>query len=496
MQGNTHVMPMPPSMAGSAGTNAERITFKAREARSSGCVMRMRTGLLILCGAVVLGAGLGVFLATGGDTAKLPEYASIGPSPTLPEPTKSLIPTVNIAPAKGWAGGGKPTPAIGLAVTAFATGLAHPRWLHVLPNGDVLVAETNGPDRPEDAKGVKGFVYRSVQKRAGAGTPSANRITLLRDTNGSGVATKTVLLEGLNSPFGMALIGNDLYVANTDAILRFPYTEGATRIPEPGTKVAELPAGPINHHWTKNVIASRDGSRLYATIGSNSNVGENGLDQEVNRAAILEVDPASGKWRLFAAGLRNPNGMGWEPQSGALWTVVNERDELGSDLVPDYLTSVKDGGFYGWPFSYYGPHVDSRVPPNPDLVAKAVVPDYALGNHTASLGLTFDNAGLLPERYRGGAFIGQHGSWNRKPLSGYRVIFVPFADGRPSGPPIDVLTGFVDRDGDAMGRPVGVAVDKQGALLVADDVGNTVWRVTSAAPTAASLQQPSGSAAR
>jgi glucose/arabinose dehydrogenase len=352
----------------------------------------------------------------------------------------------------------------------------------------VLVAESDGPPRPEDGKGVKGFIYKTVQKRAGAGTPSANRITLLRDANGTGVATKTVFLEGLNSPFGITLVGSDLYVANTDAIVRFPYEKGTTRISGRGTKLADLPAGPINHHWTKNVIASRDGSRLYATVGSNSNVGENGLDKEENRAAILEVDRATGKWRVFASGLRNPNGMDWAPQTGALWAAVNERDELGSDLVPDYMTAVKDGGFYGWPFSYYGQHVDTRVPANPDLVAKAIVPDYALGNHTASLGFTFDAGSSLPAPYRGGAFVGQHGSWNRKPLSGYKVIFVPFADGHPSAQPIDVLTGFVDANGDAMGRPVGVAIDKTGALLVADDVGNTVWRVTGAAPKSAAAQ--------
>jgi glucose/arabinose dehydrogenase len=396
----------------------------------------------------------------------------------LPEPTRRLIPTVNIAPAKGWQEGGKPKPAEGFAVAALATGLDHPRWLHVLPNGDVLVAESNGPPRPEDGKGIRGFIYHEVQKRAGAGAPSANRITLLRPTGGDGPASKSTFLAGLNSPFGMTLVGNDLYVANTDAILRFPYQDGATEITQPGVKVTDLPAGPINHHWTKNVIASRDGSRLFATVGSNSNIGENGLDQEENRAAILEVDPASGKWRVFASGLRNPNSMDWEPQTGALWTVVNERDELGSDLVPDYLTSVKDGGFYGWPYSYYGQHVDARVPADPGLVAKAIIPDYALGNHTASLGLTFYNGRLMPDPYRAGAYIGQHGSWNRKPLSGYKVIFVPFAQGHPSGLPVDILTGFVDADGNALGRPVGVAVDKEGALLVADDVGNAVWRVT------------------
>jgi glucose/arabinose dehydrogenase len=447
--------------------------------------MRKRTGVLVVCAVVVVAAAAAAFVLTRGDKAALPETAAIGPSPTLPEPTKTVIPTVHIAPAKGWSEGAQPKAASDLAVNAFATGLAHPRWLYVLPNGDVLVAEADGPPRPEEAKGVKGFIYRMVQKWAGAGTPSANRITLLRD-NGSGIATKTVFLEGLNSPFGMALVGNDLYVANTDAILRFPYTEGATRISDPGVKVADLPGGPINHHWTKNVIASRDGSRLYATVGSNSNVGENGLDKEQSRAAILEIDPATGKSRIFASGLRNPNGMDWEPQTGALWTVVNERDELGSDLVPDYMTAVKAGGFYGWPFSYYGQHVDTRVPANPEMVAKAIVPDYALGNHTASLGFTFDTGSSLPAPYRGGAFIGQHGSWNRKPLSGYKVIFVAFKDGRPSGEPIDVLSGFVDNDGKALGRPVGVAIDKAGALLVADDVGNTVWRVTPAAAKAAS----------
>jgi glucose/arabinose dehydrogenase len=447
--------------------------------------MSKRTGLLVVC-AVIVVAALAAFFLTSGDKAALPETAAIGPSPTIPEPTKTVVPTVHIAPAKGWPEGAQPKPASDLAVTAFATGLTHPRWLYVLPNGDVLAAEADGPPRPEEAKGVKGFIYRMVQKRAGSGTPSANRIILLRDSNASGIASKTVFLEGLNSPFGMTLVGNDLYVANTDAILRFPYTEGATRISDAGVKVADLPGGPINHHWTKNVIASRDGSRLYATVGSNSNVGENGLDKEENRAAILEIDPATGKSRIFASGLRNPNGMDWEPQTGALWTVVNERDELGSDLVPDYMTAVKDGGFYGWPFSYYGQHVDTRVPANPEMVAKAIVPDYALGNHTASLGFTFDTGSSLPAPYRGGAFIGQHGSWNRNPLSGYKVIFVPFKDGRPSGEPIDVLTGFVDNDGKALGRPVGVAIDKAGALLVADDVGNAVWRVTPAAAKAAS----------
>jgi len=421
-------------------------------------------------------------LAACGEMATLPVEAGMGPKPTLPPPNPTLLPTVNIAPAKGWPAGATPTAAAGLAVNAYATGLDHPRWLYVLPNGDVLVAETNAPPKPEDSKGIRGWIMKRVMKRAGAGVPSANRITLLRDADGDGIAeTRTVFLQGLNSPFGITLVGRDLYVANTDAVLRFPYSAGQTQITEPGVKVVDLPAGPINHHWTKNVIASRDGSRLYVTVGSNSNVGENGLENEDRRAAILEVDPATGRSRVFALGLRNPNGLAWQPQSGALWTAVNERDELGSDLVPDYMTSVKDGGFYGWPYSYYGQHVDERVqPPRPDLVAKAIPPDYALGAHTASLGLVFYEGTLLPKRYAGGAFVGQHGSWNRKPRSGYKVIFVPFADGRPAGAPEDVLTGFVNANGDALGRPVGVAVDRAGALLVADDVGNAVWRVTRA----------------
>jgi glucose/arabinose dehydrogenase len=432
-------------------------------------------------------AALTLSAAACDDVARVSEQAASGPNPPLPAPNTSLVPTVNIAAAKGWGEGGKPHAADGLAVSAFAVGLQHPRWLYVLPNGDVLVAETNAPDRPEDAEGIKGVVTRMVQKWAGAGTPSANRITLLRDTDGDGIVeTRTAFLENLNAPFGMALIGHDFYVANTDAVLRFPYQDGATAIAAPGVKVADLPAGPLNHHWTKNIIASRDGKRLYATVGSNSNAGENGLDKEARRACILEIDLATGHARVYASGLRNPNGLGWEPRTGALWTAVNERDELGSDLVPDYMTAVKEGGFYGWPYSYYGSHVDDRVSPQkPDLVAKAIVPDYALGNHTASLGLAFAAGALLPERFREGVFIGQHGSWNRRPLSGYKVIFVPFADGRPSGPPVEVLTGFVNDDGEALGRPVGVAIDRSGALLVADDVGNTVWRITPAANRAA-----------
>jgi len=429
----------------------------------------------------ILSAACALLIAAGcAERARLAPAASVGPAPALPAPEARLFPTVNIAPARGWPQGARPVAADGLAVAAFAGGFDHPRWIYVLPNGDVLVAETNAPPRPGDGKGIKGFVMKKVMQKAGAATPSANRITLLRDADNDGVAElRTEFLAGLHSPFGMALVGATLYVANTDAVVAFPYRTGDTAISAAPATVAALPGGPLNHHWTKNIIASRDGSRLYATVGSNSNVAENGMDQEVNRAAILEIDLATRATRLFGSGLRNPNGMGWEPHSGALWTVVNERDELGSDLVPDYLTSVKDGAFYGWPYSYYGRHVDQRVkPPRPDLVARAVAPDYALGTHVAPLGMVFYEGALLPPRYAGGAFIGLHGSWNRNPLNGYKVVFVPFENGMPHGAPVDILTGFVNQDGDAYGRPVGVAVDKAGALLVADDVGNVIWRVT------------------
>lgn len=419
-------------------------------------------------------------LAGCGDTARLPPGAGEGPRPMLPEPTRSLLPTVHIAPAQPWPDGKTPVPAAGLGVRAFATGLNHPRWLLALPNGDVLVAESNAPARPEDGKGIKGWIMKKVMARAGAGVPSADRITLLRDADGDGVAEqRTVFAEGLRSPFGMALVGGWLYVANTDGIVRLPYTAGATRAGGSAQPVVELPGGALNHHWTKNIIASADGARLYATVGSNSNVAENGIDKEEGRAAIWEVDLKNNTKRLFATGLRNPNGMAWEPSTGALWTVVNERDELGSDLVPDYLTSVVDGGFYGWPYSYYGQHVDQRVEPKrPDLVATAKVPDYALGSHVAPLGLVATQGSRLPARYASGMVVGEHGSWNRRPRSGYKVVFVPFANGKPDGPPVDVLTGFVGPDGNAWGRPVGVAIDTRGALLVADDVGNVVWRVS------------------
>jgi glucose/arabinose dehydrogenase len=437
--------------------------------------MRLFAPMTVLLLAPVLAGVTGC-----GEQATLPVSAGTGPSPMLPPPKPTLIPTVNIAPVTGWPAGVTPTPAPGLKVTQFADGLSHPRWLLVLPNGDVLVAETNAPPKPEDGKGFRGWMMKLLMKKAGAGTPSANRITLLRDKDGDGVAEERfVFLEGLHSPFGMSLAGSDLYVANSDAVMRFPYRAGDTKVTAPGVKVVDLPAGPINHHWTKNVLADHDGKRLFVTVGSNSNVAENGIEAEEGRAAIWEVDPQTGQHRIFASGLRNPNGLGFEPETGALWTAVNERDEIGSDLVPDFMTSVRDGGFYGWPYSYYGQHVDERAKPQrPDLVSKAIIPDYALGPHTASLGLAFAKGSGLPPQFSHGIFIGQHGSWNRKPASGYKVIFVRFENGKPVGQPIDVLTGFLDEKGNARGRPVGVAVDGKGGLFVADDVGNRIWRVS------------------
>jgi glucose/arabinose dehydrogenase len=427
----------------------------------------------------LLTAGLMILVGCG-STARLTVTDGTGPNPTLPAPSRSMFPTVNVVTAKGWSGEEKPAAAQGLAVVAFARGLDHPRWLYVLPNGDVLVAETNGPPKSSGYGGLKGWFFKRYQKKAGGAVPSANRIALLRDADGDGVAeARSVLLSGLNSPFGMALIGETLYVANGDALVRFPYSEGQTEINARATKVTDFPPGPLNHHWTKSLLASADGTKLYVGVGSNSNVAEHGIGKEQGRAAIWEIDARTGTGRVFASGLRNPVGMVWEPESGVLWTVVNERDELGGDLVPDYLTSVRDGGFYGWPYSYFGSRIDTRVKPQkPDLVAKAIAPDYALGPHTASLGLAHSRGTSLPSPFDNGMFVGQHGSWNRKPRSGYRVIFVPFQSGKPAGMPVDVLTGFVRDNGDAMGRPVGVAIDKRGALLVADDVGNIVWRVT------------------
>ncbi len=441
--------------------------------RSIALALVVSLGLIL-----VLVVGLGGF----GGTALDPS-SGYGADPQLPAPDQALIPVLNIANATGWADGQKPVAAEGMEVTAFASGLDHPRWVYVLPNGDVLIAETNAPEQPEDAKGIRGWFFKLFQKKAGGGVPSANRITLLRDADGDGVAEfRSTFIDGLNSPFGMALVGDVFYVANTDAVVSFPYTEGETEITAEPTKITDLPAGTINHHWTKGLIASVDGTKLYVSVGSNSNIAENGIEAEEERAAILEVDTQTGVYRIFASGLRNPVGMAWEPESGALWAVVNERDELGNDLVPDYMTAVQDGGFYGWPFSYYGDHIDKRVTPqNPELVATAIVPDYALGSHTAPLGLASSFGTTLPARFENGMFIGQHGSWNREPRNGYQVIFVPFTGGIPSGDPLEVLTGFINEDnGDAMGRPVGVALDSLGALLVVDDVGNIIWRVTAA----------------
>lgn len=441
-------------------------------------VVTIRTlafGILALTAAVAMPAC--------GANANLPVHEGMGPTPVLPKPDGQLIPTINVAKATGWEAGSTPTAATGTKVAAFAHGLQHPRWLYVLPNGDVLVAETNAPERPDDNTGIRGWFFRKFQKKGGGAVPSANRITLLRDADGDGVAEfRSVLLEGLYSPFGMTLVGNDLFIAASDAIVKFPYQTGTTRITDAGTKVLDLPAGRRNHHWTKNVIASSDGTKLYVAIGSNSNAGENGIDAEAGRARVWEYDIRSGTHRDFATGLRNPVGMAWVPETGVLWVAVNERDELGGDLVPDYMTALRDGAYYGFPYSYYGGHVDKRVKPqDPLLVSRAIAPDYALGAHTASLGLAYTTGNSLGGAFANGMFVGQHGSWNRKPRSGYRVIFVPFNKGQPSGQPIDVLSGFLNAKGDAMGRPVGVAMDNKGALLVADDVGNTIWRVTSSA---------------
>tara|TARA_R110002051_G_scaffold68662_3_gene123833 strand:- start:4385 stop:5698 length:1314 start_codon:yes stop_codon:yes gene_type:complete len=426
-----------------------------------------------------------IALAAGGcaDHARVPEAERFGPNPTLPAPRSPLLPTVNIAPATGWPTGQTPVAASGLQVTAFATDLDHPRWLYRLPNGDILVAESNAPARmAQRSRGLRDWIQGLVMKRAGARAPSADRITLLRDADGDGTAElRTAFLENLRSPFGMALVGDRLYVANADSLVAFPYRSGETTIDAAPVRVADLPAG-RNHHWTKSLVANPDGSRLYVGVGSNSNIGENGLDEEIDRAAVLEIDPGTGARRVYASGLRNPVGMAWNPESGQLWVAVNERDELGDDLVPDYMTSVTPGGFYGWPWSYYGQNVDTRVEPrNPVMVARALKPDYSLGAHTASLGLTFYDGSLVPA-WRNAAIIGQHGSWNRQPRSGYKVISVAFVEGRPVGQPRDILTGFLNAAGEAMGRPVGVQTDAVGALLVADDVGNVIWRVSPARP--------------
>lgn len=429
-----------------------------------------------------LGAVLALSACDHGDANK--QSAEYGPSAQLPALKQYLLPPMKIAPASSWKSGDAPVVGAGLKIAPLVTGLMHPRSLYVLPNGDVLVVEANGPKAPVNRP--KDLIMGSVQAVGGSAAKGGNRITLVRPASAGAPEVRTVFLDNLNSPFGVALVGNDLYVANTDAVMRFPYTEGETQITAAGTKLVDLPGGPINHHWTKSMVASPDGAKLYVGVGSNSNITENGIGAEMNRAAVWEVDRNTGAMRIYASGLRNPNGLQWEPHGKKLWVVVNERDEIGPDLVPDYLTSVQDGGFYGWPYSYYGAHVDPRVmPQRPDLVVKAIVPDYALSSHVAPLGLVFSGAAALTDQYRDGAFVGEHGSWDRSPVSGYKVVFVPFKDGKPAGPPADVVTGFLSADEHAKGRPVGLAIDRSGALLIADDVGNTVWRVSAAATTVA-----------
>jgi glucose/arabinose dehydrogenase len=431
-------------------------------------------------------AGVSVLaLAACGDTKGGDPGTEVGQNPQLPDQNQYLFPPMHLAKVIGWKEGETPTVPAGLKIQALATGLQHPRSLYVLPNGDILVAESKAPGT-EPVKRPKDFMMGWIEAwvTGGGKTGKSNRITLLRDADGDGKAeVNQTFIDNLHSPFGMVLVGSDLYVANTDAIMHYTYQDGATQMTDPGTEFMPLPGGPIDHHWTKSLTASPDGSQLYVGVGSNSNITENGIEVEKNRADVLVADRKTGQWRIFASGLRNPNGLSIEPISKALWTVVNERDELGPDLVPDYMTSVKEGAFYGWPYSYYGQHVDPRVQPQrPDLVQKAIPPDYALSSHVAPLGLTFSTGTNLPDKYRGGAFVGEHGSWDRGNFNGYKVVYVPFTDGKPSGKPEDVVTGFLNDQQEARGRPVGLAIDKTGALLIADDVGNTVWRVTAGQP--------------
>jgi glucose/arabinose dehydrogenase len=439
-------------------------------------------GLRILAFAaiVVLLAGLGtVLVVTFGREPPSTTGDLVGADPPLPAPDRSLIPTVNFSHTVPWPAGKTPVAPAGFKVTRYASGLDHPRWLYVLPNGDVLVAEASTISR--QARSIRDTVQSWLLRRSGAIQESPNRITLLRDSRKSGEVDATfTFATGLHQPFGMLLLNGQFYVAATDGVWRFPYQDGDTHLAGAGQKILELPAGGYNNHWTRNILASRDGATLYVTVGSGSNIGENGIDNEFHRANILTINPDGSGLRVFASGIRNPNGMGFAPGTDVLWTVANERDMLGNDLVPDYLTSVHDGAFYGWPYSYWGKHVDERVKPQrPELVEKAIAPDYALGSHVAALGLVFYTASAFPEHFRGGAFIGEHGSWNRRPFSGYKVVYVPFRDGKPDGRPEDFVTGFMPAgdDGSTYGRPVGVAIDATGALLIADDVGNAIWRV-------------------
>jgi glucose/arabinose dehydrogenase len=437
----------------------------------------------VLTKTLVFGSVLA--LAACSDNADDPA-AQYGADPKLPEPHQYLLPPMKVLPARGWATGETPLVPAGLHVQAFGTGFQHPRIVYPLPNGDVLVVESNGPKAP--VYRPKDYIEGKIKALSGSGATGGNRISLLRDQNGDGVAEmRTVLIDHLSSPYGIVLVGSDLYVADTDELLRFSYTPGATQITERGAKVTELPAQSPNHHWTKALTASPDGSKLYVGVGSNSNITENGIGAEEGRAMIWELDRATGMKRTYASGTRNPTGLAFEPNSEKLWAIVNERDEIGPDLVPDYLTAVQENAFYGWPYSYWGQHVDIRVQPQrPELVAKAIRPDYGLGSHVAPLGMVFSQATSLPAQYRSGVFIGEHGSWDRDPPVGYKVVYVPFSAGHPSGPPQDVVTGFISDDGKkTRGRPVGVAIDRTGALLIADDVGNVVWRVTAAGPASA-----------
>lgn len=439
-----------------------------------------RIAAAIVIAAAVAASAFGLLMTLGREPPA--DADLVGPDPRLPQPDKSLVPTVNFAQTESWPPDKQPSAAAGFKVTLYAAGLDHPRWLYVLPNGDVLVAEASTVARPSAS--IRESVQFWLQRRAGAIKASADRITLLRGGRAPGdFGGRFTFLSGLHQPFGMLLLDGQFYVANTDGVWRYPYREGATHIDGEGEKILDLPAGGYNNHWTRNIIASRDGRKLYVTVGSGSNVGENGADNEFHRANILEINPDGSGLRVFASGIRNPNGLAYAPGTDVLWTVANERDMLGNDLVPDYLTSVQDGAFYGWPYSYWGKHVDERVKPQrPDLVEKAIAPDYSLGSHVAALGLAFYTANMFPQHFRGGAFIGEHGSWNRRPFTGYKVVYVAFRNGKPEGKPEDFVTGFMpsDRQGVAYGRPVGVAVDPAGALLIADDVGNAVWRVTAA----------------
>ena len=429
----------------------------------------------------LMALSLPLMLAGCDDGAKIDPQQQTGPNPTLPEAKNFLLPPMQVPDKIDWKQGETPKVAQGLKIEKIAEDLLYPRQVYVLPNNDILVVEANGPSKPTTKP--KELITGIIKKSSGKGATGGNRITLLRNTGGEGKGwEKHVLLKNLHSPFGVQLVGNTLYVANADAIMKYPYQSGQTEITDPGVELTELPGGPINHHWTKALLASPDGSKLYVGVGSNSNVAENGIGAEYRRAAVLEVDTASGASRIYASGIRNPTGLQWEPETGKLWAVVNERDEIGADLVPDYLTSVQEGGFYGWPYSYFGQHVDQRAqPPRPDLVEKAIKPDYALSSHVAPLGLLFYTGNNLPAEYRGGAFISEHGSWNRKPLNGYRVDWVEFKDGMPVGQPKPVVTGFLtDDEKQVRGLPVGLAQDQQGGLIIADDAGNSVWRVTAA----------------